>query len=56
MKDLRIRLKETRADLQKSEDQNASLIAQLSQVQNEVSPLQQVPLLVSWCESIGPPK
>lgn len=42
MKELRSRLKEARADLQKSEDSNAALKAQLSQAQNEVLPLRQV--------------
>lgn len=42
LKELRSRLKESRADLQKSEDNNAALKAQLSQAQNEVLPLRQV--------------
>lgn len=42
LKELRSRLKEARADLQKSEDNNAALKAQLSQAQNEVLPLRQV--------------
>lgn len=42
LKELRSRLKEARADLQKSEDNNAALKAQLSQAQNEVLPFRQV--------------